>query len=187
MRGSGNNKFFFLLGFFLLSTAVYADDFGVAIKSADLAVSNDWYVLNANIDFQLSPTAIMALQNGIPLQWRLQVNILQKRRYIWDKDVLQLIRYFQIRYHALMNMYQLKVDSNGDVDNFSTLAAAIASMGNIRNLPLIRQAELQQHDYVAALKVQFDREALPLPIRPEAYVNTEWSLSSDWYRWLIEK
>lgn len=187
MRGSRSDKLYLLLGALFLSTTVYADDFGVTIQSADLVVRNDWYVLHADVDFQLSPTAILALQNGIPLQWTLQVKILQKRRYIWDKEVFQLIRCYQIRYHALMNMYQLKVDGNGDVDNFATLAAAIASMGNIRDLALLRKTELLQYDYIAAVKIQFDREALPLPLRPEAYVNTEWSLSSDWYRWLIEK
>jgi uncharacterized protein DUF4390 len=187
MRGSRSYKFFLLFGCFCLSTTVFAADFGVTISRADLAVRNGWYVLNADVDFQLSPTAILALQNGIPLQWTLLVKVLRKRRILWDKEVFQLRRNYRIRYHALMNMYQLKAGENGDADNFSILSGAIARMGNIRDLPLLRKKELRQDDYIIAVKIQFDKEELPLPIRPEAYIKSEWSLSSDWYQWLIEK
>jgi hypothetical protein len=41
--------------------------------------------------------------------------------------------------------------------------------------------------YKLAIKCQFDREALPVPLRPFAYLDSQWFLSSDWYLWPIQK
>ena len=41
--------------------------------------------------------------------------------------------------------------------------------------------------YVVAIKVSFDRDALPLPLRPLAYINPQWYLSSEWTLWPLKK
>jgi hypothetical protein len=38
-----------------------------------------------------------------------------------------------------------------------------------------------------AVKVNFDRDALPLPLRPIAYIDPQWYLSSDWTLWPLKK
>ncbi|MEY3760764.1 MAG: hypothetical protein RIR39_2255, partial [Pseudomonadota bacterium] len=37
------------------------------------------------------------------------------------------------------------------------------------------------------VKVSFDRDALPLPLRPIAYIDPQWYLSSDWTLWPLKK
>jgi hypothetical protein len=53
---------------------------------------------------------------------------------------------------------------------------------------LIGKSELApEKQYLLAVKVNFDRDALPLPLRPIAYVDPQWYLSSDWTSWPLKK
>jgi hypothetical protein len=60
-------------------------------------------------------------------------------------------------------------------------------MANVTNFHLTDNADFAPTpDTVAAIKVVFDRNALPLPLRPVAYLNQQWYLSSDWSLWPLK-
>jgi hypothetical protein len=86
-------------------------------------------------------------------------------------------------------MYRVKNESSGEVYNFSTLAAALDLMSTIRDFPVISSGfiNLDKNQYHTAVRVLFDRNALPLPLRPIAYLNPQWYLSSDWTLWPLTK
>jgi len=171
-----------------IAPRVYAGDFNTRIGNASLIQEDGWHKLNADIDFNLSPIAIEALQNSISLVWKIQLKLYQHRSYLWDKEVLDFSIRYRVRYQALLKMYQVKNTTNGEVRRFFSRAAAFKAIGEIRNLKVVRQdAILQPKNLHAALKVQFDREALPLPLRPVSYFNSQWYLSSDWMQWLVQK
>jgi hypothetical protein len=159
------------------------------VKQAQLILRGDSYVLSADIHYQLSDIATEALQNGVPLFWTLRVKVSEPRHYwLWDKDIVTLTVNYRIQYHALLNMYRVKNEYSGEVDNFSTLSGALDWMSTIRNIPLLARADIApQTDYVIAVKVDFDCDALPLPLRPAAYINPQWYLSSDWTQWPLKK
>ena len=166
----------------------HAGAYGVGIVEAGLRAEKQWYVLSADIDYRLSPVAKKALRSGIPLLWTIQVGIYRERPYLWDKKVHYRKNLYRIRYHPLMNVYQVKDQGKGSVENFLTLAGALGALGRVRDMHIVEIRRLDpRHSYYAAIKVSFDREALPLPLRPVAYVNADWSLSSDWYRCPIKK
>jgi len=145
-------------------------------------------VLSADIVYQLSEKAKEALQNGVPLFWNIQVKMLQHRNVLWDKTLVDTAIRYRIQYHALLNMYRVRNEGNGEVYNFSTLSAALDLMSAVRNFRVIEKAELApEKQYLCAVKVNFDREALPLPLRPIAYIDPQWYLSSDWTLWPLKK
>lgn len=171
----------------LLPVPVDADEVAVAVKRAELTARGDRYVLSADIDYQLSPRAKEALQNGVPLFWVVQVKVWQQRDYLWDKRLVYREVRYRIQYHALLNMYRVRNESSGEVDNFSSLSAALDLMSTVRDIPVIDQGDLVADErYLAGVKVSFDRDALPLPLRPAAYVNPQWYLSSDWFLWSLK-
>jgi hypothetical protein len=180
----------FLYGvlFCLLPLSGYADEFSAEVKQAEITLQGDSYVLSADIIYQLSEKALEALQNGVPLFWDIKVKILQHRNVLWDHSLIDSAIRYRIQYHALLNMYRVSNETNGDVHNFSTLTAALDSMSAIRDFPLIENAKLApEKQYQYAIKVNFDREALPLPLRPIAYTDPQWYLSSDWTLWPLRK
>jgi hypothetical protein len=61
-------------------------------------------------------------------------------------------------------------------------------MSVVTDFPLIEQSRIaSDKDYLLAVKVNFDRDALPLPLRPIAYIDPQWYLSSDWTLWPLIK
>lgn len=164
------------------------EGFGVQVKNAEIALQGDSYLLSADIDYRLSARAKEALQNGVPLYWDIHIKTLQHRDYFWDSTLVSAAIRYRIQYHALLNMYRVRNEGAGDVYNFSTLSAALDSMSIIRDLRVMDKAiYVQGERYAVGIKVTLDRDALPLPLRPVAYTNPQWYLSSDWTLWPLTK
>jgi len=171
-----------------LPFSCYAGEFGAEIKQAEITLQGDIYVLSADIVYKLSEKAKEALQNGVPLFWDIQVRLLQHRDVLWNKTLVDTAIRYRIQYHALLNMYRVRNEINGEIYNFSTLSAALDLMSAIRDFPLLKSIEIApEKQYLSALRVNFDREALPLPLRPTAYIDPQWYLSSDWTLWPLKK
>jgi Domain of unknown function (DUF4390) len=191
MHVSPNIKPWLVLGFFLvllLGVAYPVKAAGVRVKSAEVTLLGDDYVLTADIDYQLSEKAIEALNNGVALYWAYQFKIMERRSYLWDKAVAEKAFRYRIQYHALLKMYRVRNENNGVVDNFSSLQAALDLLSTLRDYRLIEKAKIDdQKEYVAGIKVNFERDTLPLPLRPMAYLNPDWYLSSDWTLWPLKK
>ncbi|MEQ1485861.1 DUF4390 domain-containing protein [Methyloglobulus sp.] len=191
MRDSLSNKTAILLHLLLLLIPVAGypnSDSGVRIINAETALLGEDYVLTANIDYQLSEKAIEALNNGVSLFWTYQFKVEEQRDYLWNNTLVEKNFRYRIQYHALLKMYRVINESNGEVDNFSTLQAALDLMSTLRDYRLIEKSDISgKESYVAGMKITFERDALPLPLRPIAYTNPQWYLSSDWYLWPLKK
>jgi len=180
--------FFCCTLFWLLPFTGYADDLATEVIDAEITLQKDHYVLAADIAYQLSKKATIALQSGVPLFWSLQIKLLQQHPYLWDKTVLKTDIHYRLQYQALLNVYRLQNLSSGETYNFSTLYAALDLMSEIQDFPLIEKSKISpEEDYLCALKVKFDRGLLPVPLRSIAYIDKQWYLSSDWTLWPLKK
>lgn len=176
----------FIVG--LLPFPGYAGEFAAEVKQAEIKLQRESYVLSADIVYQLSDSAKEALQNGVPLFWDIQVRMLQYREVFWNKTLVDLKIRYRIQYHALLNMYRVRNEGNGEVYNYSTLSSALDLMSTVRDFHLIEKSELApERQYLCAVKVNFDREALPLPLRTIAYIDPQWYLSSEWTLWPLKR
>jgi hypothetical protein len=164
------------------------EGFGVEVTTAEISLRGDSYVLSADIDYRLSARAKEALQNGVPLFWDIHIKALQHRDYFWDKTLMNAGIRYRIQYHALLNMYRVRNEGSGELYNFSTLSAALDLMSAIRDFRVMNKAfYMPGKRYAVGIKVTLDRDALPLPLRPVAYTNPQWYLSSDWTLWPLTK
>lgn len=156
------------------------------IRWAESRVSNEVYLLDAQIDYRLSPTALEALESGVPLTMRLDILVQRKRRYWLDETVADLEQRYQVRYHALSDQYLVRNLNSGGLYAYPTLGLALEGMGKVRHLPLLdrRLIGAGQH-YEVELHAGLDIEELPAPLRPIAYISPSWRLESDWYSWSL--
>lgn len=164
--------------------ADYMHGHSVDVKSATLQFSHGNATLNADIDYRFSKTALEALENGITLPLEVEVMVKSQREWLWDKAEWYVTLRYQLRYLALSKSYEVINESSGSRREFASRGAAINALGRIRGMPVARSfCSSAKHDCRLLIKVTLDREQLPLPLRPEAYLNLDWYLSSGWRQW----
>ena len=168
----------------LLAGVVHADAF--KIETATTRLVDSQVALDARIAYHFSETALEALESGVPLVLEVQVEIERDEAWPWDKEVVDARLRYRFRHHALAGAYQVEELSTGTLQSFATRDAAIRTLGMLEALPLIEQAALEKGErYTVRIRAFLDIEALPLPLRPLAYISPSWRLSSEWLSWSL--
>jgi Domain of unknown function (DUF4390) len=157
------------------------------IRQANTELKNGVYFLDALIEYRLSSEARTALQSGLPLTIRVEVELLKNRRFWFDNEEAALHQRYQLEYHALSERFTVQNLNSGDQTSFSTLNAALDWLGHVNHFPLIDAALIEPgHEYYARMRAVLDAEKLPGPLRLIAFWRRDWSLGSDWYRWQLQ-
>ncbi len=167
-----------------LSASAGNGEFRVSELSAQLVEGT--YVMNTRIEYHFSDRVLEALDNGVPLTMEVIVRLRDSDAWWWQSDLLKRRLRYQIRYLSLSSVYQVVDLQSGTQQNFVTLESALDALGDIPPLPLMKQGELAHgKHYLLSVKAELDIEALPLPLRPMAYLTPSWNLSSEWRTWLL--
>jgi hypothetical protein len=157
-----------------------------AIREARTELQDGVYFLDARIEYRLSSDARRALQSGVPLTIRVEVELLKPRRLWFDSDEAALRQRYQLEYHALSERFTVQNLNSGDQASFSTLFAALDALGRVNHFPLIDAALLDSGTaYYLRMRSVLDVEKLTGPLRLIAFWRRDWSLGSDWYKWQL--
>ena len=174
-----------LLSWILPSVTTQASDFEITSLSARLEHGS--ILMNVSIVYQFSEKSLDALQHGIPLTVEVHAQLRHEDAWIWDKDLLDIRFRYQIRYHPLAAVYQIKDLQSNYEQSFVTRESALLALGEIEDFVLLNHVQLTPGEpYVLSVKSFLDIEALPLPLRPLAYIDPSWNLSSDWKSWRLQ-
>ncbi len=162
-----------------------ADDPGrFEVRSASLELQSGVYLLTARVDFRLSTEARDALQAGVPLNIRLDVEVLHNRRFWFNNTIASLRQRFQVEYHALSERYIVMNVNSGQQESFGSLFSALNFLGRVDKLPLLDASLLEDaREYKLRMRAFLDQEKFPGPLRLLAFWRRDWSLASDWYQW----
>lgn len=177
-----------LLWLLLCAGPVRGEDaeYGFRVLWAELVPAGETYVLNANVDYRFSEPVTEALENGVPLTLTLRFKIRRDRGWWLDETLFSERRSFIVRYHPLAKSYQILSETSGLPQNYASLSALLNALGEIRGWRALPVGSFDADErYYGALAVGLDLEALPLPLRPVAYVSPSWYLSSSWYEWPV--
>jgi Domain of unknown function (DUF4390) len=156
------------------------------IREANTELMDGVYFLDARIEYRLSSEARSALQSGLPLTIRVEVELLNNRRFWFDGEDAALHQRYQLEYHALSERFTVQNLNSGDQTSFSTLPAALDWLGHLNHLPLIDATLLEpSREYYLRMRTVLDAERLPGPLRLIAFWRRDWSLGSDWYKWQL--
>jgi len=154
------------------------------VRSATVELRGDVYFLNAWIEFRLSTDARQALESGLPLTIRIEVQLLNRRRFWMDNEEAELRQQYRLQYHALTERFIVENVNSGDETSFATLFSALNYLGRLDGLPFIDSTLLDpERRYDIRIRAVLDTEQLPGPLRLLAFWRRDWSLGSDWYRW----
>lgn len=168
-----------------LPVASFAE--GVDFRRIALTLSEDGRILlDADISYDLNPTISEALENGVPLTFETHVQMRRAKAWVWESDVVEHRLRTVLHYRPLSGMYELRNLQGDERLSFATRDAALRTLGNIVGMPVIERSRLNlDEDYLVRIDVKLDIEALPLPLRPTAYLSGDWWLSSEPWEWRL--
>ncbi len=170
-----------------LPPAAPADEQAVEFRRVVLTLSEDGRILlDAEIDYRLNDTIAEALENGVPLTFETHVQMRRAKAWIWESDVVEHRLRTVLRFRPLSGLYELR-NLTGEVKlSFATRAAALRTLGRIVGMPVVEREDLDlEQEYLVRLEVHLDVESLPLPMRPLAYLDSDWSLASEPWEWRL--
>jgi len=178
--------FVIALALLLFATVTIADDEpDVEIEFASLLLQDETYLLDAHINYNLSEQAIEAVNNGVTLTFNVDFSANKPRKWLWNEELFEVRFPYQLKYHTFAETYQVINLTTSLQLNFSSLEAALSSLGSMSELPLYN---LPTHEGFApnfTLQAYLHIKSLPLPMRPLAYVTPGWYLRSDLYKWQL--
>lgn len=190
MREYTNNKAGKVLLSTLLCTVLfalyvhrsYAEGFN--ILNAKTSLVNNVYLLESSMSLSFSEDALEALRSGVPLIVLVNIEVLKDRNWWWDKTIAKLEQGYLLLYHALSEKYIIHNLNSGAQQNYVSLNAALSALGKIQDLPVLdKNLLIKDAEYYVRLRTYLDIESLPAPMRPIAYISSQWQLESDWYSW----
>ena len=182
---------------------------GIAIDKAEIRRSEDGYQLFASYDIKLNFVVTQALSRGIPIYfvsefsltharwswldaaqqavWRTLPRFVvgdSSRRLSWlDKEIFNSTQTIKLSYSVLTGRYRI---SRGALfQNFATLEDAENILARQSSTAIPADLLKKNGDYMATARLRLDIAQLPKPLQVNALTDNDWTLDSDWYRWVI--
>jgi len=153
-----------------------------SIRYAEIVLSEEGYVVNADVDLELNARLVDAVSRGVSLYFTAEFEVERDRWYWFDEDVASRKLEFRLSYHAITRSYRLSVGSFHQ--SFDNLDGAVRTMLRIRNWQIAPQTALRAGtSYNAALRMRLDTSLLPRPFQVTTIGSRDWNLGTDWLRW----
>ncbi len=199
-----------LRGIFLVCLfAANAQAEGIAIDKAEIRRSEDGYQLFASYDIKLNFVVTQALSRGIPIYFVSEFSLTHARwswldaaqqavlrtlpryfvgdsprRLSWlDKEIFHSAQTVKLSYSVLTGRYRI---SRGALfQNFATLEDVENILARQSSTAISAELLKKNGDYMAAARLRLDIAQLPKPLQVNALTDNDWTLDSDWYRWVI--
>jgi predicted phosphohydrolase len=156
----------------------------IHVHWARTILKDDVYYLDAAIEYHFGQSLEEALLKGVAVPIIVDIEVIHERDYLWNETTASLAQRYVLEYHALTQQYIVRNVNISAQSAFPSLAAALASLGQIVALPVIDANLLTRGErYLGRLRSSVDIDALPVPLRLLAIISPEWRLSSEWYEW----
>ena len=161
--------------------AVAAD---ISLRNPQLETSDDGYVLSADFNVNFNTRLEEVISKGVVFYFVVDFELTRSRWYWFDELVVRRSRTILLSYHALTRQYRLSTGSLHQ--GYTTLDEALRVMARLRQWMVIEKGEVHAgQTYQAGLRMRLDLSQLPKTFQVSALSSRDWSLSSDWQRWLF--
>ncbi len=192
----------------LLSTTAHAE--GISLNNAAIRSSEEGYQLSASYDINLNFVVKEALSRGIPIYFVGEFSLTHARwnwldsaqqtlshsmprffsggspltRWSWlDKEIYSSEQTVKLSYSVLTGRYRI---SRGALfQNFASLEDALNILARQNSAVIPAKLMKEEGNYVASARLRLDIAQLPKPLQVNALTDSDWTLDSDWYRWVI--
>ena len=165
-----------------IATAAHADT--IEVQAVELDPTEARYLLYADFGLELNARLEEALNNGVTLNFVVEFELTRPRWYWFNEKTALEKQELSLSYFPLSQQYRL---SNGTkYQSFPTLAEALGVLGRVRGWPVLERKRIENGArYVCSVRMRLDTAQLPKPFQVSAVTNREWTLVSEWKRFLF--
>lgn len=192
----------------LFSVSAQAE--GISVNKAEIRLGEDGYQLSASYDIKLNFVVKQALSRGIPIYFVGEFSLTHARwgwldsaqqallrnmpryfvgespltRWSWlDEEIFKGEQAAKLSYSVLTGRYRI---SRGALfQNFASLEDALNMLARQSSTAIPAELMKKGGNYMAAARLRLDIAQLPKPLQVNALTDNDWTLDSDWYRWVI--
>ena len=173
--------------FVLICLSVNVQASKVNIEFATSTLVNEHYRVDAYIDYEFDDEVLTALAHGIALRIDTYIRVKRERNWLWDPVIRDETISFLLERHALSDHYLLTNLNTEHKEQFQYLDEALRAMGSINDHFLFDKSTIDPDaTYIGYIMAELNIEALPPPLRPIAYISSQWQAQSPWYEWLVK-
>ena len=110
--------------------------------------------------------------------------LLTRSRWYWlDEKIFQGEQTVKLSYNVLTRQYRL---SRGTLyQNFGSFEDALNILARQSTATIPAELIKKDSNYIVEARLRLDVTQLPLPLQVNALTGKDWSLDSDWYRWMV--
>ena len=176
-----------LLGFWfgvlcLITAAPALAAEGIEFVDAALTATDEGYSLSSNFSVELTHALEDALSRGIPLHFKLQLEVSRPRWYWLDDVAIKSSRNIRISYNVLTRQYRASIDGSL-YRSFTQLDDMLALLRHPGRWLVAEPNTLKADaNYTVAIQFSLDVSQLPKPIQVTALGSGDWKMSSGWTR-----
>lgn len=165
----------------LFVTAVHAE--GISVSRAELRPGDDGYRLHATYDINLNFAVQQALSRGVPLYFVSEFTLTRSRWYWLDEEVFQSEQTVKLSYSVLTRQY--RIARGALFQNFASFEEAMNMLARQSSADIPAELLKADSSYTASARLRLDTAQLPKLLQVNALTGKDWTLNSDWYRWVI--
>jgi len=157
------------------------------LPAVSLAERDGVYHLTANADLTLTPSVREALEQGVELELRWQINIERERTWWLDGDVASVVQRNRLAYRPLTRQFVVTDLNTGERTSYERVGQALDAIASLDGFPVVDRVLVEPPNrHRGYARIDLVHSALPLPLRATAFVSSAWDLSSQWRRWRFE-
>jgi hypothetical protein len=156
----------------------------IDVSHAVLEPVDEGYAVNADFQVELTPRIEEALQNGVALYFVVEFELARPRWYWFDERAVASRLQYRLTYHPLSRQYRLWT---GNLHQpFISLAEVLRVLGRVRSWVVLDRDQVSpDKTYEAAVRMRLDTTQLPKPFQVSAITSREWTLTSEWKRFVF--
>ena len=163
-------------------------DTKLAVTDAAVAIDDGVYELDARLALGLPEQARRAIDAGLTLHLRYDIEVARVRRYVPDAEVASLEQSYELSYHALSQRYLVRNLNTGEQQDFGTLQSALDSLAEVRGLPLLDSGLLEPgSSYEFRVRAVLTLRSAPDTLSWLLFWTDDWSATSEWYAWTLRR
>lgn len=140
--------------------------------------------VNVETSIELSDKVIEAIKNGLTLNVGYLFKLYESKWYS-PFSFTEVEKNYVISYDSISSTFILKNPVTNNKNNFSNVSSLLHQLSNLRDFPLISNSHLQNKKVMGKVRFQLNTSNLPVYLKADVLLSSEWDINSDWYQWQL--